>query len=336
MQIGTAYPILRHLVAHNRCAVALVGPPGVGKTQMVQQAAQELGLEYRPVEMAFYQTEDLCGMPYRDGDRTLWTRPAWFPDAGDGVLSLEDMNRLGDPNVLNCLMTLLLDRRLHTYPLPAGWRVAATLNVGPQFLTSRLDLAHISRVAVIEVETDIDSVLIWGEAHGGHPLVLEFLRANPTYLMQPPAADGQKPWANPRSWFLGVGENLPRNANHGADLGFLQALVSTFVGEPAAVAFVTWMYTTPPSCKELLDHPLSSQARFRLTADNALLLQRLVEFVDYLPKRGFRPDHFEHFKQFLSLVPADALAGFLHTMQKKYRDLAWTQRLMTWIRLRRS
>jgi len=336
VQIDTASRLLRHLMACNRCAVALVGPPGVGKTQMVQQTAKELGLEYRPVEMAFYQTEDLCGMPYRDGDRTLWTRPAWFPEAGDGVLSLEDMNRLGDPNILNCLMTLLLDRRLHTYPLPVGWRVAATLNVGPQFLASRLDLAHISRVAIIEVEANINSVLTWGEKHAVHPLVLAFLRANPTYLMQLPTADSQKPWANPRSWCFGVGENLPQEINSGVDPAFLQALVGTFVGEPAAVAFVTWLFTALPSCKEILEHPLSSQARFHLTADNALLLQRLAEFVDYLPTRGFRLDHFEHLKQFLSLVPADVLAGFLHTMQKKYRNLAWTQRLTVWIHPSRS
>ena len=38
--------------------------------------------------------------------------------------------------------------------------------------------------SLIEIETDIDSVLAWGETHGVHPLVLELLRANPTYLMQ--------------------------------------------------------------------------------------------------------------------------------------------------------
>jgi len=330
VQINTASPLLRHLMERNRCAVALVGLPGVGKTQIVQQTAQELGLEYRPVEMAFYQTEDLCGMPYRDGDRTLWTKPAWFPETGEGVLSLEDMNRLGDPNVLNCLMTLLLDRRLHTYPLPAGWRVTATLNVGSQFLISRLDLAHISRVAIIEVETNIDSVLRWGETYEAHPAVLAFLRANPTYLMQLPTADGQKPWPNPRSWFLGVGENLPQEINHETDQTFLQALVSTFVGESAAFAFVAWLCTTLPSCQEILDRPLSSQMRFRFTTDTGLLLQRLTEFEDYLPKRGFRLDHFEHLKQYLSLIPADALAGFLHTMQRKHPNLAWTQRLMVW------
>jgi hypothetical protein len=282
--------------------------------------------------MAFYQTEDLAGMPYCQGDCTLWSRPFWFPTDGTGVLVLEDVNRVGDPHVINCLMGLLLDRRLHAYCLPAGWRVAATLNVGQEFLATRFDPAQISRMALLDLETDVETVVSWGAAHGCHPLVVEFLRANPAYLLQLPAADGQTPWANPRSWLQGVGENLPRDLPQNCQPAFLQALVSTFVGEAAAVAFVKWLDTAPPSCKDLLERPLSRQAGFRLAADSALLMQRLVEFVTYLPKVGFRTHLFENLTQFLSVVPKDAMAGFVRALERQHQDLVWTQRIKKWIR----
>ena len=331
MHVQFGAEILKNIIIRNRSSAAFAGPPGVGKSQIVRQLAIELGLEHRPVEMAFYQTEDLCGVPYRDGGKTLWTKPWWFPEDGAGVLVLEDFNRVADANILNCLMGLLLDRRLHSHVLPPGWRLVATLNVGHRFMTSKLDTAHISRLALIDVEADLESLVAWGSQHNANSLVLDFLKANPVYFFQFPN-DDQKPWPNPRSWLEGVGNNLPDDAQHGGDPGFLQLLVSSFVGEAPSAAFVHWLFSQPPACKDILDTSLSRRARYRFEADSALVMQRLVEFVDYLPKVGFTSNRFSNLKKFLKLSPADVLIGFVERMNTKNSNTIWTQELSRWIK----
>jgi hypothetical protein len=334
MRIADAFDTLVWLLRCNGFAVALAGEPGIGKSQLVEQASAKLVLEYRPVEVAFFMTEDLTGLPYRRVDQTFWTRPSWFPTSGQGVLVLEDFNRVGDPNVLNCLMNLLLNGRLNRHVLPPDWRVVGTLNVGSRFHTAILDAAQISRIAVLMLETDVDSVTCWGRANGAHPVVLEFLAANPTFLHCPPATDDeQRPWPNPRSWLDGLGRCLPRDPGGNSEFNpvLLEQLARTFVGPTAAAAFAQYVAAPVPSCKEILEKPLQERARFRLLADPPVFLQRLREFLDFLPKIGFRRAYWENFLRFLDLVPGDVRVGFCGAMEEQHPGYAWTREINQWL-----
>jgi len=61
--------------------VMLWGPPGVGKSQLVLQAAERHGASVIDVRLAQMEPTDLRGIPFRDGRNVLWSVPALLPDA---------------------------------------------------------------------------------------------------------------------------------------------------------------------------------------------------------------------------------------------------------------
>jgi MoxR-like ATPase len=60
----------------------LHGGPGVGKTQIVQQLAAEIGARLFDLRLTTIEPQDLRGLPYYDHDtrKTLWYRPEDLPD----------------------------------------------------------------------------------------------------------------------------------------------------------------------------------------------------------------------------------------------------------------
>ena len=69
--------------------VYLEGPPGVGKSSVIHQVAQKLGLEVTDVRAAYLTPPDLIGLPAleRDSGRTTYFLPEFLPHDGAGLLS---------------------------------------------------------------------------------------------------------------------------------------------------------------------------------------------------------------------------------------------------------
>ncbi len=332
MSMQLAFEILRLLLAQNASAVALVGPSAIGKTKMVEQAATSLGLSYRRVNVSTHEVDDLAGLPYRSGQQTFWAQPSWFPAGGDGVLNLDDVNRAPDHAVLNAVMPLFRERRLHEHTLPGGWRVVATLNAGQEYSVLQLDMAQISRLAVICVDAHLPSFIEYGRANGVQTLILDFLTANPAFFYVPPAPDnGCHPWPNPRAWEA-ASLHLPKDPVRWLALepAILQGLMGTFVGEAAAAAFAEYLRRPFPSCKEIVERSLDRQAQHRLQTEPGLGAQRLRELMEFLPKIGLRRSHLENLIDFLRLIPRDAAVAFCQAMEREYPQHAWVRNLKQW------
>jgi len=123
----------------------LVGHAGIGKTEVVKQIGQETGREVKILVLSQMEPGDLLGMPARDGDRTVWLKPDWFPKVDNEILFLDEINRASDITRA-AVMQLLLDRRLNDHILPDGvWLVAA---MNPD--TDRYELNQIIDQAFID------------------------------------------------------------------------------------------------------------------------------------------------------------------------------------------
>lgn len=68
------------------------GDSGIGKSQTVKQFADENNLQFIDLRLGQMETGDLVGLPAREGDRTIWLKPEWFPTEGEGVLFLDEIN----------------------------------------------------------------------------------------------------------------------------------------------------------------------------------------------------------------------------------------------------
>src|SRR4029453_2154031 len=74
--------------------VLLGGRHGVGKSELLAQAAARLGIGFIVRDLSLMEPPDLVGIPKVGKDRkTYYAIPAWLPDVGRGLLALEELNR---------------------------------------------------------------------------------------------------------------------------------------------------------------------------------------------------------------------------------------------------
>jgi MoxR-like ATPase len=110
-----------------RRPIYLWGPPGVGKSSLVKQAAESLKLDLIDVRATLLDPVDLRGLPRIDGESAVWLPPAFLPRFGEGVLFLDELAQAA-PLVQSACLQLTLDRRIGKYELPDGWSVIAASN----------------------------------------------------------------------------------------------------------------------------------------------------------------------------------------------------------------
>ena len=67
------------------------GPPGIGKSSIVAQAARSRGLAVIQLELAVLPPQELMGLPYVDNGRSQYAVPPFWPEVESGVLILEDL-----------------------------------------------------------------------------------------------------------------------------------------------------------------------------------------------------------------------------------------------------
>lgn len=218
MRVKDVKRVLLQLLRHDDApAVMLWGPPGVGKSQVVRQCADELGWGMVDLRLSQMSPVDLRGVPALDRDmrRSAWYPPIEFPDVQrdgeQGILFLDEIAN-APRDVQTAALQLVLDRRLGDYALPEGWRVVAAGNrvtdrAGSYQLTSSLanrfiHLPVCSSMPGLElsrepVDVSSDDWREWAYDAGVREEVIAFITRMPDKLW---AATGRMAYATPRSW----------------------------------------------------------------------------------------------------------------------------------------
>jgi hypothetical protein len=246
---------LRALLGTQR-PVYLWGPPGVGKSSLVRQAAAEEGREICDLRAVLLDPVDLRGLPSLNGDgRAHWCQPAFLPhDPGSkGVLFLDELAQ-APPLVQAACLQLTLDRRIGEYHLPAGWTVVAASNRAEDRAGAhRLITPLLNRFVHLDLEVSHDDWQAWAVQAGVAPEVRSFLRCRPALLYQFDAASGARSFPTPRSWEF-VAQVLPVTP---PDL--LHPVVTGCVGEGPAAEFVAFcrIYRDLPDVDQVLANPLT-------------------------------------------------------------------------------
>ncbi len=184
--------------------VMLWGPPGVGKSQMVQQVGERNGVPVIDIRLSQMEPSDLRGIPFRNGEHVEWAVPAMLPDAerhgNDGILFLDEVTS-APPSVSAAAYQLILDRRLGEYKVPDGWAIFAAGNrQGDRGVTYTMPAPLANRFAHFEVETHLDDWVSWAYGNGIDERVIAFLRFRPELLFDFDPAHNPVAFPSPRSW----------------------------------------------------------------------------------------------------------------------------------------
>jgi hypothetical protein len=224
--LKTLFPIQR--------TVAIEGAPGGGKTTIVHQVAEELGVPIIERHMPTMLVEDF-GIPFPSGDRFDYKLPDWFPVKGKapeaGILLFDDRNQAA-ADLQKVLANICQARTLHGIAMPDGWQVVSTGNRQADRAGANRILSHLrNRETVLELDTHLDDSTKWMIDHGVKAEVTSFLRFRPNLLHDFDPQRDQNP--TPRSWVEGVSDVLgtvPAEAEFECFKGA--------VGEGAAAEFV--------------------------------------------------------------------------------------------------
>jgi len=204
-------------------SVMIWGPPGVGKSSVVAQAADDHGMRLIDVRLSQLAPTDLRGLPVPDQGVARWYPPEFLPREGRGVLFLDELN-MAPPAVQGIAQQLILDRRVGGYEVPPGWYLWAAGN-RKEDRASVFDLPSplANRFLHLDVAPDLESFKRHAIERGVHEQIVAFLSYRPALLHK---IDSQRPaWPSPRSWSMA-------SRLHAVGLG-----VEPAVGGPTAEEF---------------------------------------------------------------------------------------------------
>lgn len=217
------------------------GAPGIGKSSIVAQIAQEYDLDFVDVRLSQLAPTDLRGLPVAEDGISKWYPPEFLPRNGKGILFLDELN-MAPPAMQGVAQQLILDRRVGSYTVPEGWYVWAAGN-RKEDRASVFDMPSplANRFLHLQVEADFESFKTYALETGVHEQAIAFLSFRPTLLHK---IDPQQPaWPSPRSWVMA-------SLLHGANLDITPA-----VGTATAAEFVAFiaLYETLPNLAPILE-----------------------------------------------------------------------------------
>lgn len=116
---GSIRQLIRRQYSRPSVPMAIIGPPGMGKTAQVKAAAAEIGYECFIFIASTCDETDIAGLPILVDGVTTTATPHWAKTCGEKpcVLCFDELNR-GRPEVLNAILTVLQDR-----VLPNGYKL---------------------------------------------------------------------------------------------------------------------------------------------------------------------------------------------------------------------
>jgi MoxR-like ATPase len=129
MKLSQAYKTLE--LAHSiNAATIMWGGPGLGKSSLAHQFAQDKKLAIIDWRLTLMDSVDMRGTPFRDKDGfTVWAPPAELPRKGSkpGILFLDELPQ-ARMEVKNVAAMLVLEHRIGEWKLPKGWWMLAAGN----------------------------------------------------------------------------------------------------------------------------------------------------------------------------------------------------------------
>lgn len=220
--------------------VMLWGPPGIGKSDIIQQIADADNRPVIDMRLLIMEPTDLKGIPYYcpETNTMRWAPPNELPgesevDLHNAILFLDEITA-APPSVQAAAYQLILNRRVGTYSLPADVRIVAAGNrETDRAVAHRMPSALKNRFVHITMKTNYDDWMKWAVRNGISSDIIGFLKAHPSHLFNFDPKSNENAFATPRTWAFTndlYDPELPENIN--------RQLVGGTIGNGLAIEFM--------------------------------------------------------------------------------------------------
>ncbi len=269
----------------------LWGPPGIGKSEVVAEIAEELGGLMIDLRLGQMDPTDVRGIPFynRDLGKMDWAPPIDLPDAEIAakypiiVLFLDEMNSAA-PAVQAAAYQLILNRRVGKYVLPDNVvMIAAGNRESDKGVTYRMPTPLANRFLHLEMKADFASWQDWAVLHNIHKDVVGYLGFAKQDLYDFDSKSSSRAFATPRSWTF-VSEILGDD-----DIDDITAtdLIAGAIGEGLAVKFMAHrkVASKMPKPEEILKGKVTKLEIKEVSAMYSLVISMCYELKDAVEKK---------------------------------------------------
>ena len=301
--------IAPHVLAVKK-PVLLRGRHGVGKSQVVYQVADALGLPVIERRASQMTEGDLVGLPSIDGNRTTFNPPDWFKDACETacVLFLDEVDR-ATIEVRQGIFELTDSRKLNGHNLHPKTLVIAAVNGGEhgeQYQVGEMDPAELDRWTVFDVEPTMEDWLDWAQTNV-HSLVWDYINNNRAHLEHTGDFEPNKVYPSRRSWdrfneCVVMACLVEEPKDH---LSALYELACAFVGFEAAVSFRDFAqnYQSLVTPEDILIHgKIDATTGFGINDHSALVEKCEAELVFH---KELTPAEIENLGRYFLTLPSE-------------------------------
>lgn len=197
--------------------IFLIGAPGIGKTQIMEQVAKECGLGLVSYTITHHTRQSAIGLPYiskneYDGTEyevTEYTMSEIVASVyekmkktglREGILFIDEINCVSE-TLAPAMLQFLQCKSFGNHQIPKGWMIVAAGNP-PEYNKSvrEFDVVTMDRVKKIEVEPEFTVWKEYAYKENVHGAVISYLSTKPAYFYQMEmTVDGMR-FATPRGW----------------------------------------------------------------------------------------------------------------------------------------
>lgn len=222
----------------------LHGVPGIGKSSIVKQVAQEHNAQLITVRLSELSPVDLRGLPVADHNNriTSFYPPDFVKEEGKGILFFDELPN-AHPTMQGLAQQIILTRTQSGKTLGKDWMVVvAGNNLEDDAAVYSVPAPLQNRCAHYEMYLPIEDWVEYASNSGVHPDIISYLSYQPSRLYK---YNKENPaWPSGRSW-----------ADIASPLHYLSLSVEPAVGEAAAREFEAWleMKDRLPDVEAILD-----------------------------------------------------------------------------------
>ena len=197
--------------------VLLIGPPGIGKTQIMEQISQECRIGLVAYTITHHTRQSAIGLPFiqdriydsRRYSVTEYTMSEIVASIYDkiaetglkeGILFIDEINCVSE-TLAPTMLQFLQCKTFGNHSIPQGWIIVAAGNP-PEYNKSvrEFDIVTLDRIKMIPVEADFPVWREYAQQVNIHPVILSYLDIKKQNFCHIETTVDGKLFATPRGW----------------------------------------------------------------------------------------------------------------------------------------